>query len=96
MSEQLKLIPNEIGQFLGFIAGGACSAMRQSKIKPDDMPEYLIPFLALIFLLAKRQPELADACEQYWLFTRSTTPQEQVDAFLRMYQDAMQEFRQQT
>lgn len=85
MSETESLNPKEIGKFLSYVAGVMSYGADLQKIKSKDMAPQLEAGIALGLLLAKKQPELVDACVQYWSFTRDTDPDEYVASTLKMY-----------
>lgn len=77
--------PRHIGNLLAFLAGMWCSVAAEHRKKPKEMQEYMETTLCLGFLLARRYPELADACYQYFQYTRGENPDEFVDESISLY-----------
>ena len=87
MGEEKKVInKNDMGKFLAFVSNLVCHRAEQERKKPKEMIDEVEAVTALGFMMAKRQPELIEACEKYWVFTRSSWYDEFIDTWIEMYQ----------
>ncbi|MFH1002935.1 MAG: hypothetical protein V1780_02190 [Chloroflexota bacterium] len=81
------LAPGDIGRFLAFTSVAICFKADMAKTPVKEMTSQVEAAIALGFLLAKRQPELVDACLEYWNQTRQTDADKYVDSMLHLYQE---------
>ena len=86
MAERVLIEAKDIGRFLRYMALATCTRAEEGKKRPKDMVDDVEVAIALGLLMAKRQPELSEACAQYWSFTRSPEPDKFVDSMLTVYQ----------
>ncbi len=89
MSEKLILEPKEIGSFLAYISSVFAVHMEKKAKKTQDKASYIEAAIMLGVILAKRRPELVDACIQYASFTRTETLDDNLDRALRVYREAV-------
>lgn len=76
---KLTLEPRFIGDFLHSISYTFCYADDVKNKKAKDMEWQIEASICLGLILAKKQPELVDACIQYWDFTHEKTADEFLD-----------------
>ena len=88
MSEKPTLEPGGIGNFLFYVSSLFASRADQARIKPKDMAPDFETAITLGLMLAKRQPELVDACYQFCNFIRTPkqNTDDMVDVTLTIYQ----------
>ena len=91
MAETVFVQPDDIGTFLGFIAGFMCYAMNVPEKKAVEMAPVVDAAIALGLLLAKRQPQLVDACVRHWNCTYPSDADEHVDMMLDAYKGLARE-----
>ena len=84
-SDTLKVEPGEIGKFINATSVFMCVGADKNKAKAKDMASYIESAIAIGLVLAKRQPELADSCIQWWSVTRQGNADEFVDGTVQMY-----------
>lgn len=86
MAERVLIEAKDIGRFLRYMALATCTSAEKGKKRPKDMVDDVEVAIALGLLMAQRQPELTEACAQYWSFTREPEPDKFVDSMLAVYQ----------
>ena len=89
MAEEIFIPQSDIGKFLSYIAGATCYTMGIKMKKAKDIAPVVDVAIALGLLLAKRQPQLVDACIQHWNATRPYDADEYVDRILATYKQAV-------
>ena len=85
MVEDLTVEPNDIGKLIGFIGQGMAFSGGDSKAR-DLVNEFQTVF-AFGLLMAKRQPELADACFHYWSSASKVDSDNLLDQLLKSYKE---------
>ena len=84
--KELKLKPDEIGEYLNFVAGGIAVSPGITQNDPEARMGNIQTAIALGFFLAIRQPELNDVCSQWWKRTGQVSSQELLKVTLTLYQ----------
>jgi hypothetical protein len=85
MAEGINIPPSEIGNFLSNISGATCYTMGIKMKKAKEMAPVVDVAIALGLLIAKKQPQLIDACIQHWNTTRPYSADEFVDMVFNVY-----------
>ncbi len=84
----MKVGAGEIGKYINATSVSMCVSADANKAKANDMTSYIESAIAIGLILAKRQPELADSCRQWWNVTRQGNADEFVDATIQMFNDS--------
>ncbi|MFC2059715.1 hypothetical protein ACFLTZ_01305 [Chloroflexota bacterium] len=83
MSEKGSIKQTEIGEVLNMLVLGSNP---EKKEWADEEKYFALKSVVVSFLLAKRHPELADACALYWDFNHSMKSEKLLDWWLELYE----------
>ena len=87
MTKDIKIDKTDIASFLGLVGHLMCHEASENRVKVKDMQNHFSTAMALCFMLAKKQPELVDACIQWWDFTQDIKHEEFVKQWLGNYKE---------
>jgi uncharacterized protein YeaC (DUF1315 family) len=85
-SERRKIQTYEIQRVLSALAYVYMREREGEKLTDEQRENLVETGLTVAFLLAKRQPELCDACAQYWSFGHNMEAEAMFEDWLNTYE----------